>query len=322
MSPLKLSIIIVSYHSGDDLRRILPKFSDELRGWSHEVIVVDNAPTDGAAEMIRRELPYVRLVEPGRNLMYGKGNNAGLEVARGEWLFILNPDVDWQPGVLRRFLDRGVARKSVGVVGPRITAADGRIQRTAHHRFPSAWTVFVDYCLPVQQFFLRWPRHPYLDSRADHRRDHTVAHLTGVCLLLPRATFLQTGGFDPRFTLYLEETEWQKRMADLGLECYYLAADSLVHYGSSQKTFAQASRHYLWGLRRYADRHWSGDKRFLRLRVSIWLATVISDVILLGFWPLSWFLGRAGRRLRHYARAYARLTFNLLRYPQQPPTPS
>lgn len=318
MTALTLSIILVNYNERDHLGRVLEKLPLEFPV-DTEIIVVDNASRDGSADFVRGRFPGVNLIESGGNLMYGKGNNLGMTRASGDWLLLLNPDVDWQPGQLAAFVATAQTKQNLGAAGPRILNPNNSVQRSAHHAFPSWLTIFADYCLPLQQILLRTSKHPDLDSVAQHNHSHPVAHMTGVCLLVRREVFVQTGGFDPAFTMYLEETEWQRRMVDVGFVNWLIGEMSITHYGSNQKAFAQANRHYLWGLWYYVDRHWRGPVKHLRLRKAIWLGTLLTLVLVLPLWPISLVLGRVGTRLRHYARQYFKLTTNLFSFPTRPP---
>lgn len=315
----ELSIILVNYNERHRLRHLLRLAAAEFSGLTHEIIVVDNASSDGSADMVRQEFSGVRLLEPGSNLMYGKGNNLGLKQAASEWLMIINVDVDWLPGQMNKFFEAAKTKPHLGLAGPRLQYPDGRTQISAHRTFPTMQSVFVDYCLPLQQLLMRIGGHPYQESPDQHRMTHRVVHLTGVCLLLPRAAYEKLGGFDGRFTMYLEETEWQKRMAEAGLDRWLISDANLTHYGAAAKTFAQASIHFLWGLELYTKAHWPGPARRVRLLATIWTAVLISDIVLALVWPLSWLAGRAGRRIRHYARQYLSLTINLFSWPTNPP---
>lgn len=315
---IKLSIIIVNYNERERLKHLLGVLAVEFQETSHEVIVVDNASDDGSASMIREQWPTVILLEPGQNLMYGKGNNLGLVKSTGEWLLILNVDVEWSAGKLRQLLSVAQKKESLGVAAPQLVYPDGRIQISAYHQWPTSWTVFVDYCLPLQQLLMKLGVHPDQDSVQAHQGTHRVTHATGACLLLPRSTYAQVGGFDERFTMYLEETEWQKRMAEKGLSRWLIAESTVTHYGSAAKTFAQASPHFLWGLELYTRQHWRGPWRRGRLLTALWTATLISDIVLAIGWPVSWFFGR-GQRIRHYLRQYLSLTRRLVAAPTSPP---
>ena len=222
-------------------------------------------------------------------------------------------------GALKVFFEKAKTIPNLGVAGPQVKFPDGRVQVTSHRVFPNWLTVFTDYCLPWQQIAFRLPGHPYLQSQATHRVTHKTMTMSGVCLLVPRSAYEKVGGFDSKFTMFLEETEWQKRMDEAGLERWFVADSAIVHYGSAQKSFSQASQHFLWGLEYYTQLHWHGPLRRTRLLKAIWLGTALSLIFLLIAWPFSFALGRGGRRLRHYLKQYTRLVGNLVRFPTTPP---
>lgn len=315
---MELSIIIVNYNERQFLVNTIDALAREFRDHEHEIIVVDNASTDDSVDVVRQKFPTVRVLETKQNLFFGKGSNAGLATATGRWILLINPDVEWAPGQLRQLVTTAKLTPNTFTV-PAIWSPTGRRQLTAHRRFPSPLTVFIDYCLPLQQLFLRMPQHPYLYSAKQHATTRNIAHATGVCMLLPRAVFEKIGGFDPQFSMYLEETDWQRRMNNAGIPRQYISEASITHFGSVQKTFAQASRHYLWGLQYYTKKHWGIVSRAC-LRPVVWLACLVSDLALLCAWPFSWLTGKSGRRVRHYTGQYFRLTKTLFSWPSSQPT--
>lgn len=317
----RLSVILVNYNEREHLRGVLTALSQEFSANKLETIVVDNKSRDNSAEMVRKEFPSVILLEPHANLYYGKGNNRGLEVATGDWVMILNPDVEWQTGNLRRLVEWALTKPGVDVAAPRLQYRDGQTQISAHRRFPNLWTTFVDYCLPLQQFLMRFGQHPHQLSIAEHRETQVIAHATGACLLVRREVIREVGNFDPQFSMYLEETDWQARIAAAGFRSWLYAEASITHFGSAQKSYAQASRHYLWGLQQYATKHWSINQQTWLPSV-VMAATVFSLLFLLILFVPSYFLGRSGARLRYYLKIYFLLIGKIITWPRRTPEQS
>ncbi len=316
-----LSIIIVNYNERERLRSVLTALAAEFPITELETIVVDNDSHDGSAAMVKSDFPTTILIEPHANLMYGKGNNLGLARATGDWIMILNPDVAWEPGQLRRLVEWVKTKPGVDIAAPRLVYSDGRTQISAHRRFPDLWTVFVEYCLPLQQLFMKFGHHPHQLSVAEHQKTQQIAHATGACLLVRHSVIREVGQFDPEFTMYLEETDWQARMAAAGFQNWLFAEAAITHFGSTQKSFAQASRHYLWGLRRFSSKHWTSNQQ-AALPPAVMTATLISVVLLTILILPSYILGRAGQRVRHYTIIYLVLIGKILAWPRTAPTRS
>lgn len=312
-----LSIIITNYNERDYLRSVLAALEKEFPT-RPEILVVDNASHDGSAEMVRQEFPNVVLIASPTNEMYGRGNNLGLTRAVGDWIMILNPDVTWAAGELAKFITLAQQRPNLDLAAPRLLYRNGQTQVNAHHAWPSLWTVFIDYCLPLQQLLMRYGHHPYQLASAEHTTTRKIAHATGACLLIRREVVREVGMFDPQFTMYLEETDWQARMATAGFQSWLIGETAITHFGSAQKSFAQASPHYLWGLRRYAEKHWAASQQVL-LPPTVMLASLLSNVALLLLFIPSFVAGPAGRRLRHYLGIYLKLIPRLLVWPRRAP---
>lgn len=121
--------------------------------------------------------------------------------------------------------------------------------------------------------------------------------------------------------MYLEETDWQARMAAARFQVWFFADVAITHFGSTQKSFAQASRHYLWGLRRFASKHWTLNQQ-AALPPVVMMAALISAVLLTMLILPSYILGRVGQRVRHYTIIYFALIGKILIWPQRTPNRS
>lgn len=314
---MELSLVIVHYRDAERLLALLRRLPQALAGLEAEVIVIDNASGDPElARAVTAALPIVRFVANDRNVGFGAGMNQGVRLATGANVALVNPDVELENGFFRPLLERLQADPTVGAVGPMVLRPGGRFQLTAHRRFPNHATVFTEYCLPLQVLLSRWlsPLHPHDESVAAHRRSHRTAHLTAVCLLTKRDVFLASGGFDERFFLYLEETDWQRRLAERGMAIWYCAEARLVHFGSVGKRFAQATPEYLASLDRYWSKWWGVRARW-RLRPAVFLAALVSLVSLLPLVALAPWIRNGWRKLQRYGAGYAAILAWSLRRP-------
>src|SRR5437870_4687197 len=122
-----LSIIIVSFNARADLERCLESLHASPPTASHEIIVVDNASSDGSADAARR-WPDVRVIETGANLGFARANNAGIRASTGVQLLLLNGDTIVPPQAIDRLLDDLRQHADAAVVGPRLVDAAGRAE--------------------------------------------------------------------------------------------------------------------------------------------------------------------------------------------------
>jgi GT2 family glycosyltransferase len=195
-----LSVVIVAWNSRDELSRSLPALLPELDP-DDELIVVDNGSTDGTAEIVRELAPQARLVQPGRNLGFAAGVNAGADEATGELLVILNPDAapqpGWGEGIRQPWLDERDWSAWQALVadgtGTKINSADNPMHFTG-----IVWAGGHDQ--PI--------------SAAPAAKE--VVSLSGACLAIPRQVWEEVGGFPPEYFLYHEDVDLALRLRLFG----------------------------------------------------------------------------------------------------------
>ena len=191
-----LSVLIVAFESRDDLQHTVPALLHEL-GERDELIVVENKPGDGSAEAVRELAPQARIVRMGRNTGFAGGINAGVEVARGELLVLLNPDAVPQPGfgeAIRRPWHEGR-----GWAAWQALVADGTGEAINSAGNPVHFTGIV------------WAgRHGRPLAEAPPPGE--VAALSGACLAIPVDTWRRVGGFPAEFFMYHEDVDLSLRL--------------------------------------------------------------------------------------------------------------
>ena len=123
-----LSVCIVNWNCRDVLRDCLRSLQHQSLGLRYEVIVVDNASSDGAADMVAREFPHVTLVRNTANYGFARANNQAARLARGKHLFFLNNDTLVPPETLGRLVEEAERRPDAGILAPRLLDARGHVQ--------------------------------------------------------------------------------------------------------------------------------------------------------------------------------------------------
>ncbi len=226
-----LSVLIVSWNCRQMLANCLDSLRDELSLYRHEIVVVDNASSDGTAEMIRRDYPDVVFIESGANLGFATGNNIGLPVLKGKYIFLINPDVVVARGCFSRMLQYLEKHTEIGMMGPQIVGADGGIQRSCM-REPTLWNQFCR-ALALDRFAKRSRTFAgYLMGDFQHDVIREVEILNGCFWLLRREALDQVGLFDSRFWMYGEDLDWCHRFRAAGWKIVFFPQAQAVHYGA------------------------------------------------------------------------------------------
>jgi GT2 family glycosyltransferase len=258
-----LSVIIVSWN----VRSLLDGCLESLRPWLNhesagaeapaEIIVVDNASSDGTVAWLRTAWPHVQVLASAKNLGFGRANNAGLARARGEWLLLLNPDTLVQPGAVETLITFLAAHPAAGMAAPRLLYGDGSLQRNAF-RFPGLAQVVLDL-FPLHSRLVESPLNGrYRAERQPDAAPFPIDHPLGAAMLIRRAVYEQVGGFDEGFFMYAEEVDWCRRIRAAGWEIWQVPAACIVHL-AGQSTRQVAGRMYveLWRARyRFFAKHY------------------------------------------------------------------
>jgi GT2 family glycosyltransferase len=284
-----VSVLIVSFNTRAITLQCLEALSRAMASVSGEVIVVDNASSDGSAEAIRQQCPEVRVIVSETNLGFGGANNLAMRHARGRYWVLLNSDAFVGPDTLATLLRDMDARPEVGVLGPKLLNSDGSTQRSCF-RYPSPGRAWLEN-LAVPK--LLKPCHHLGDYRKwAHDESGPVDWVVGACLVVRRAVVDQVGGFDERFFMYAEETDWQKRIRDAGWGIRFTPKTRVTHLGgaSGAAEAARVNHHFFESLDRYARKH-HGRLGLVSLR----LAMVTGALLRLPAWALM-YIGRPPRR--------------------------
>jgi len=227
---VKLSIVVICWNDlkviGDCLRSIY----EQTCCPDFEVIVSDNGSTDGSTEYIRRNFPSARIVENGANLGFAKGNNAGIKVAQGDYVLILNPDTIIRNGALDKLVAFADRYPEAGAFGCRVLNPDGSYQFPARP-LPTVkgWLMSALYLTWLGKFSRNFVSDRYYGW--DGSSEKEIGFQSGCCVLLRGHLLAKLGGFDERFFYHFEETDLCFRVWKAGYKILYYPGAEITHLG-------------------------------------------------------------------------------------------
>jgi GT2 family glycosyltransferase len=231
---MKLSIVIICWNDRKVILDCISSVYAETTAFDYEVIVTDNASTDGSVAAIAKSFPGVRIVENFENGGFGKGNNAGIRVTNGEYVLILNPDTIIRERAVEKVVAYAEVHPEAGAVGCRILNVDGSVQLAAHP-LPTIWTSLT------KAFALRWPGRFWTSFSSDSyvnwdgREERKIGYLAG-CFLLARGELLRKlGGFDERFFHQFEDADLCRRIWDSGHSVLFYPGAEITHIGGQNR---------------------------------------------------------------------------------------
>jgi GT2 family glycosyltransferase len=225
-----VSILIVNWNTCTFLQQCLQSIDSIVRNpdstAAYETIVVDNASTDGSVRMVQERFPWVLMLENKHNAGFGRANNQALQLAKGDFLLLLNPDTVLQAGVVQNMVNYLHQNPTVGAVGPRILNSDQTPQVSISPKpglFKEAWRLFhLDRLYPYSC---------YSQRRLESQEAFEVDVLKGACILLRSEIPRRIGLFDEQYFMYSEEVDLCWRIQQAGWQIHWLPSATVVHYG-------------------------------------------------------------------------------------------
>lgn len=227
---LDLSIIIVNWNTRDILRDCLASVFEQGGEIDFEVIVIDNASTDGSVEMVKKDFPQVTLIENSQNRGFAAANNQGIDISIGRYVLLLNSDTVVLDNAIAKTVSFADSHSKAAIVGCRVLNPDQTLQPTCF-MFPSILNMLLSsthlYKLfPKSKFFGRermtwW-------NRNDIREVDVV---TGCFMLVRQDVIKKVGSMDEQFFMYGEETDWCYRFKQAGWKILFTPFAEIIHLG-------------------------------------------------------------------------------------------
>ncbi len=223
---MKLSIIIVSWNTRALLAACLTSVYDCPPACDFEVWVVDNASSDGSAEMVERDFSQVQLIRNEKNLGFAGANNMAMQVSDGRYLLLLNPDTVVKPEALSALVQFMEENPQAGGAGSLLLNPDETLQFSCHP-LPTLgrelWRLFhLDKLYPYGVYHMAdW----------DTAVPHQAAIIQGASFILCREALVEVGLLDDSYFMYSEEVDLCYRLKEAGWPLYWVPQSRVIHYG-------------------------------------------------------------------------------------------
>jgi GT2 family glycosyltransferase len=236
---MKLSTIIVNWNTKDLLSKCLSSVYEQQIEGGHQIIVVDNASTDGSQQMVAEKFPEVHLLENKVNHGFAAANNQAMRLGEGEYILLLNPDTEVLANAFETMVDFMEEENENGACGARLLNPDGSLQPSCSPE-PTLRTEFI------RLFHMKGIR-----PDGYHEMDDWDIHiprqvdvLLGACLLIRREAMQEVGLLDEDYFMYSEEVDYCQRLRKAGWKISWVPHAQVIHYGG-QSTRQVATKMFL-----------------------------------------------------------------------------
>ena len=278
---MKLSVVIVNYNVKYFLEQCLHSLEQAAMGIDHEVIVIDNASTDGSTEYITARFPKVKWMACRENNGFSKGNNIAIAHAKGEYILMLNPDTIVTKEAIEgciAFMDNNA---DAGACGVYMLRTDGTFAPESRRALP---TPFVAFCkmsglsnlFPKSRTFGR-----YYMQYLDKEETNPIEIISGAYMMLRHKTIKKTGALDEDFFMYGEDIDLSYRILKGGYRNYYLPLRILHYKGESTNKSSYRYVHTFYrAMQLFFKKHYSHYSLIVSLpiNIAIWTRALLAYV--------------------------------------------
>lgn len=246
MSEIDLSVIVLSYNTKGLLINCLESLELGSKGVEKcEVVVVDNASTDGSAEAIK-DLKFknfeLKIIKNKDNLGFAKGNNDGLRQAGGRYILFLNSDTKVYPQALSESLSFIKKDPSIGALTAKTILTSGKMDPDCHRGFPTPWAS-ITYFLGLEKLFSKSKIFgQYHKNYLNINENHEIDAGAGAFMLVPKKVIEEVGSWDENYFFYGEDLDFFFRIKKAGYKVFFYAKPLLTHYKGASSGLRKESK--------------------------------------------------------------------------------
>ena len=231
---MQVSVIIVNYNVANFLEQCLLSLERSLTDDRFEIIVIDNASTDGSLDLLAKQFPEVKVISNSANVGFAHANNQALSIVKSEIVLFLNPDTLLPESLLQKTTEQFATDPQIGAIGVRMIDGNGHFLPESKRRTPTAWSSFIKL-FGVDGIGSN-KQHGYYDLHLAQDNDGETEVLSGACLFARRSVLQSIGGFDERFFMYAEDIDLSMSIRRKGLKIWYAGSSCIIHFKGESTT--------------------------------------------------------------------------------------
>ncbi len=227
---MQLSVVILNYNVKHFLEICIKSVQKAIENINGEIIVVDNASNDGSKEMMQHIFPDVTYLYQTENSGFPKGNNIGVNHAKGAFICILNPDTIVAEDTFEILLKEYQSLKNPGILGCRLIDGSGKFLPESKRGVPTPWVAFTK----VASLYKVFPKtkwfNKYYAQHISEKETGKVDILVGAFMFMKRDLYLEVGGFDEGCFMYADDIDLSYMVSKTGLQNYYVPKTTVIHF--------------------------------------------------------------------------------------------
>ncbi len=266
---MALSVIILSYNVEKLLKKAIQAVYDTYKDENLQIIVVDNASSDGSVRMVKSNFPKVDLVTSKTNTGFATGNNLARKITKGNVVLFLNPDTEVRGNAIKKCLQLLESKRQLGAITCKVELPNGKLDYSCHRGLPTVWNTFcywtgLSKLFPGSSIFAG-----YKATYKDMSKGHYIDCISGTFLMIKRSVLDKINWWDTDYWWNGEDIEMCYRIKKAGYKIWYEPSEVMIHYkGSSsglwstskvkvaKETKIKSARSAAKAMRIFTDKHW------------------------------------------------------------------
>lgn len=249
---MQLSVIILNYNVRYFLELCVLSVESALKNIDSEIIVIDNNSFDDSCEMMKTRFPNIKLIQNNQNVGFPKGNNIGVDQAKGKYVCILNPDTVVAEDTFEKVLFFAKNQTDLGIIGVKLIDGTGNFLPESKRGIPTPWVAFSKI-ISLYKLFPKSKRcNKYYAQHLTENQTGKVDILVGAFMFLRRELYNEVGGFDEDCFMYSDDIDLSYRVLQKGKSNYYFHETAVIHYkgestikdGIYMKRFQEAMEYF------------------------------------------------------------------------------
>jgi GT2 family glycosyltransferase len=230
-SQIELSVVIVNYNVRYFLEQCLLSVIEATNNINSEIIVVDNNSTDDSCKIINTKYKNVILLENKQNVGFSKANNQGVNIAKGKYILILNPDTVLAENTIEIVMDFAKSKTNLGAIGVQFMDGSGNFLPECKRGIPTP-----KVALGKLLGFPKKTLEIYYSSYIDKNQNNEIEILTGAFMLLKKQVYNEVNGFDEDYFMYGEDIDLSYKILKKSYKNYYIGKTTIIHYKGESTT--------------------------------------------------------------------------------------
>jgi hypothetical protein len=226
---IDVTISIVNYNGRKIIKDCIESILKNTEMLNYEIIVIDNASSDGSPEMMKKDFPMINLIVNKRNEGFAKANNKVFKYASGKYFLLLNPDCIVTDNTIAKMLKLMEERKDVGIIGCKIINTNGEIEISSD-KFP---TLYNELVLKIKKNVIRHNKSFEKIYNSTYMKSQEVDWVSGAVLLIRSEIYRKINGMDEEYFLYFEDIDLCKRVKNNGWKIFYETKFEVMHMRGS-----------------------------------------------------------------------------------------